>query len=198
MGEKGERTRQMICEEARKLFAEKGYKTVTMKDVCERTGLSRGGLYRHYESTEQIFLELMHGFANKQHNEFIGQISRRVPASQILEGVLDRYAAEMADRENSLSGAIYEYYSSPEASAAENSVKIQYEASRAMWTQLLRYGMETGEFREADADAVFNLIVFSYQGVRMYSRLMELDKDLPLRMVIQIKNMLLSKEDSHG
>lgn len=51
MSLKGEKTKQDIREKAYQLFAEKGFKAVTMKDICELTGLSRGGLYRHYEST---------------------------------------------------------------------------------------------------------------------------------------------------
>lgn len=56
MSAKGDKTKELICSEAYKLFAEKGFKEVTMKDICEKTGLSRGGLYRHYSSTEEIFL----------------------------------------------------------------------------------------------------------------------------------------------
>ncbi len=40
MGEKGRRTRQAICQSACQLFAEKGFKDVTMKDICERTHLT--------------------------------------------------------------------------------------------------------------------------------------------------------------
>ncbi len=42
---KGEKTKQDIREKAYQLFVEKGFKEVTMKDICELTGLSRGGLY---------------------------------------------------------------------------------------------------------------------------------------------------------
>ena len=67
MSARGDKTRKDIKEKAYRLFAEKGFKDVTMQDICERTGLSRGGLYRHYESTEQIFLEIVNGFSNTQH-----------------------------------------------------------------------------------------------------------------------------------
>lgn len=30
-----------------------------MKDICEATGLSRGGLYIHYGSTQQIFSDIV-------------------------------------------------------------------------------------------------------------------------------------------
>ena len=55
MGKKGEDTKKLIREKAVSLFARKGFKNVTMKDICSVTGLSRGGLYRHYNSTQQIF-----------------------------------------------------------------------------------------------------------------------------------------------
>ena len=80
MSLKGDKTRQIIREKAYQLFAQKGFKEVTMKDICELTGLSRGGLYRHYESTEQIFLEIVNAFSDKQRDEVLAGISRRIPA----------------------------------------------------------------------------------------------------------------------
>ena len=47
MSKKGSETKRLIKEQAYKLFAIRGFKDVTMKDICEITGLSRGGLYRH-------------------------------------------------------------------------------------------------------------------------------------------------------
>lgn len=44
MGNKGEQTKRLICSAAYELFAQKGFREVTMKDICERTMLSRGGL----------------------------------------------------------------------------------------------------------------------------------------------------------
>ena len=59
MANKGEKTREMILARAYKLFAEKGFKQVTMKDVCEVTNMSRGGLYSHFSSTGELFEALL-------------------------------------------------------------------------------------------------------------------------------------------
>ena len=59
MGTKSEQTKERILQEAWKLFAKKGYQAVTMTDICEKTGLSRGGLYRYYAGTGEIFSELL-------------------------------------------------------------------------------------------------------------------------------------------
>ena len=127
MSLKGEKTKQEIREKACQLFAEKGFKEVTMKNICELTGLSRGGLYRHYESTGQIFLEIVNAFSDRQKKEVLTKIQRRIPATTILEELLSKYASEMIDSETSLSLAIYEFYSNPAISKEDNSVKRQYE-----------------------------------------------------------------------
>lgn len=194
MGSKGEKTKQYICKQACQLFAERGYKSVTMKDICEKTGLSRGGLYRHYASTEQIFLEIADKFTQKQSDEVSEKIAQQIPAVKILDDVLQRYANEMLDNKNSLSLAIYEFYSNSELSKTENSVAKQYEASKSMWVELINYGMKNKEFKKVDAEAVFDVIVFSYQGIRMYSKLMEIDQTIPQRVILQIKKILLPEE----
>lgn len=194
MGSKGNNTKRMIRNEAYKLFCSRGYKDVTMKDICDKTGLSRGGLYRHYDSTRQIFLEIISEFSEHQKNEFSEQIKQNIPAAQILNEILFKYANEMADSENSLSLAIYEFYSDQELSEEGNSVAMQYEQSKSMWIELINYGMQTKEFKTVNPEAVFDMIVFSYQGVRMYSRLMKIDSSIPTGITTEIKKLLIQEE----
>lgn len=197
MSLKGDKTKQDIREKAYQLFAEKGFKEVTMKDICERTGLSRGGLYRHYESTEQIFLEIVNVFSDRQKNEVLTKIGQHIPAAAILEELLSRYADEMMDSENSISLAVYEFYSNSAISKEDNSVKKQYEASKSTWAELISYGIATKEFNCVNPESVFHVIVFAYQGVRMFSRLMKIDKDIPAQIIYEIKRLLLPEEVMH-
>lgn len=197
MSLKGDKTKQDIREKAYQLFAEKGFKDVTMKDICELTGLSRGGLYRHYESTEQIFLEIVNAFSNQQKSEVLAKIEKRIPATTILEELLSRYAKEMIDCQNSISLAIYEFYSNPAVSKEDNSVKKQYEISKSTWIELIHYGIATKEFNCVNPESIFNVMIFAYQGVRMYSRLMKMDRDIPTQIINEIKRLLLPKEVWH-
>lgn len=191
MGIKGQETQKFICQEAYKLFAKRGYKDVTMQDICEKTGLSRGGLYRHFNSTKDIFLEIINKSLNSQQDEFQSKIEANIPASHILNEVLKRYEKEMIDSKNSLSLAIYEFFSNPEISKSVNSISRQYSISKEMWIALIEYGQKTGEFKNVEPEEIYNLIVFSYQGVRMYSRLMKINSDIPAKIINQIKHILL-------
>ena len=185
MSAKGDNTRQEILETARRLFAERGYKDVTMSLLCQETGLSRGGLYRHFESVEQVFLAVTEGFSQDQGAEIQAQMEKGLPGPVILRGLLERYRQEMASRESSLSLAICEYYSS------HPGIERAYASSKSAWVELIRYGQERGEFLPVDREALFDLLVFAYQGIRLYSRLMTLDSATPGRIIGQIQGLLL-------
>ena len=193
MGKKGDGTRQYIKDHAKALFCQKGFKVVTMKDICQATGLSRGGLYRHYSSTGEIFLEIMGEFLESQNDAFSESIEKQVPAPEILTVILEKYQLEMLDAKGCLSMAIYEYFSSGELAESENSLSQRYQQSLDSWERLIQYGICRGEFRQVDIKAVCDLILFSYQGVRLYSQLMPIPKETPARIAAQIKQLLIKE-----
>jgi TetR/AcrR family transcriptional regulator, transcriptional repressor for nem operon len=52
---KGSLTRQNIIKHATQLFSVKGYYNTSMADILKVTGLSKGGLYGHFRSKEEIW-----------------------------------------------------------------------------------------------------------------------------------------------
>lgn len=51
--------RDQILEAARKLFVERGYVATKMSDIAELAGLSKGGVYFHFVSKEEVFSALV-------------------------------------------------------------------------------------------------------------------------------------------
>lgn len=52
-------TRDHIINVSFGLFLQKSYKEVTMKEIVEKTGLSKGAFYHYFDSKEQIYLEII-------------------------------------------------------------------------------------------------------------------------------------------
>ena len=169
----------------------------TMKDICEAAKLSRGGLYCHYDSTRQIFQEMIDEMTGGQDQEIDSKISQNLSAVAILDDILNKYEHEMLDSQASLSVAIYEYFSMRDPADQNNTLYEQYVMSANTWKKLMQYGIDREEFNEVDISAVFDLIVFSYQGVRMYSRLMPIDPKIPAGITKEIKKILV-RSDSSG
>jgi TetR/AcrR family transcriptional repressor of nem operon len=54
---KGEHTRQEIIRKAAPIFNQRGYEGAALSDLMKATGLEKGGIYRHFESKEQLAAE---------------------------------------------------------------------------------------------------------------------------------------------
>lgn len=184
MGSKGEKTKEAIRGQAYRLFAEKGFKSVTMTDICERTGLSRGGLYRYYSGTEQIFSEIL-----SEEYEIADRIEKRESAGAILDDMLAAIQTEIMQKELSLSLAIYEYANmGNEAFFSELN-----DRAKRRWSSLLEYGIETGEFRAVDIDQITDLILYYYQGLRMWSRVISFDGKVAENYTRTVRQLLLKE-----
>ena len=181
MGEKAERTKEAILWEAGRLFAEMGFKEVTMSDICERTGLSRGGLYRYYSGTGQIF-----SFILSRQYTISERLERRESARVILEDMLRNLEEEILEKDRSLSLAIYEYASL----GNEELFVCLNQRARKRWVSLIEYGMETGEFRQVDPEQVSDVILYYYQGLRMWSRVLPFDGKTAKRYGDTVRQLL--------
>ena len=51
-------TREKVLGAARELIIEHGYEQVTLKDICDRSGVSNGSVFHHFGSKEGIIREL--------------------------------------------------------------------------------------------------------------------------------------------
>ena len=185
MGRKGAKTKEAIRCQAYQLFAEKGFKAVTMTDICERTGLSRGGLYRYYSGTGQIFSEIL-----SEEYVIADRIEKKEKARVILEDMLEAIKEEIMEKELSLSHAIYEYANL----GNEDFFTDINNRAKKRWISLLKYGMETKEFHMVDVEQVSDLILYYYQGLRMWSRVISFDEQVAEHYVRTVKQLLLREE----
>lgn len=182
MGVKAENTKEKIRQEAYRLFADKGFKEVTMTDICKKTGLSRGGLYRYYSSTDEIFSEIL----SKEY-VIADRIGKQESARVILEDMLREIKGEIMDKELSLSLAIYEYANLGNGEFFSHI----HESAKKRWISLINYGMEMNEFKEVNAEQVSDLILYYYQGLRMWSRVIPFDMQVAEYYVDTVRKMLL-------
>jgi TetR/AcrR family transcriptional repressor of nem operon len=55
-------TRERILESARRLFNKKGFSEVSIDEVMENAGLTRGGFYRHFRDKDELYAEAIRRF----------------------------------------------------------------------------------------------------------------------------------------
>ena len=70
----GQIRKKEIREAAKKCFLNKGFQLTTMEDVITEVGMSRGGVYHHYASTNEMLKDLMldgNDYRNNLINEYL-------------------------------------------------------------------------------------------------------------------------------
>ena len=122
MGDKSLHKKNYIIEKAREVFQKKGYRAVTMKDIVDACGISRGGLYLYFSSTKELFEEII-GQEEKDAKTVIAAARDKDTTPATLMFVyLNEQKKEILKKNDNLSAAIFEYLFENKASKNDNPV----------------------------------------------------------------------------
>ena len=152
MGQKSEEKRQFILKQAREVFAKKGYRAVTMKDIVDACGISRGGLYLYFKSTKEIFLALLKQEEEKAQNRFAEAVRDRTSSAEILVWYLSQQVEALFSEEDGLAAAGYEYAFSG-GDVSDQTARL--DASIRSLEYLLKVGSRRGELVCTDPQCAF-------------------------------------------
>lgn len=167
MGEKSIQKKQLILETSRRIFMEKGYKDVTMKDIVEACGISRGGLYLYFSSTKDIFMEILKMESQETDDLFSGNIQEDATASDILALLLKEQKKELLRKKNSLTVAIYEFFFENKVAKKDNILRAQFDEAVAVMEKLITDGVEHGEFYCEDPLGCARNIMYVLEGLKV-------------------------------
>lgn len=167
MGEKSLQKKKYILETARKVFMEKGYKNVTMKDIVEACEISRGGLYLYFNSTAEIFMEVLNMETQEADDLFSDNITEDATAADILMLFLKEQKKELLRKKGNLTVATYEFFFAGEVPRKDNILKKQFDSAVKIIEKLIEAGVENGEFYCEDCRATARNIMFVIEGLKI-------------------------------
>ena len=189
---KKERTREKNSQASYHLFARDGFNKVTMKDVCDATGMSRGGLYSHFSGTKELFEAILIEINKKDEMDFYKEMEEGLPAVDILDRALTLMRDEMEHAEDSLSLAMYEYAGTVSKDMMDHFNQI----GEQKWMALIEYGVARGEFQRVDVAEIVNVILYVYQGVRMWSRIVSMKPEVFDSITNHIRKQVIAQDRS--
>ena len=81
-------TRGAIVEAARDLFAQNGYADTAITDILESAGVSRGALYHHFESKDDLFAVVFLATSSEAIRRAGTRITATSPLARLISGCL--------------------------------------------------------------------------------------------------------------
>jgi TetR/AcrR family transcriptional repressor of nem operon len=182
---KGEETRQEIIRKAAAIFNRKGYSGTALSDLMRATGLEKGGIYRHFESKEELAGDAFdHAWRVAMDARFEG--TEEIPNTvdrlkQIVRNFRDRRTGLLPGGCPLLNTAI---------DSDDGNPQLRAKARQALSSLLDRLqsiadeGQQRGEVRaDVDSEKLATLIASTLEGSIMVSRLQKKEepRDLAVR-----------------
>ena len=165
MSEKSVQKRNYIIEKAREVFSQKGYLTVTMKDIVEACEISRGGLYLYFDSIKALFLAVLE--KEKEETDDEPALSKVTSSADILVLFLQEQKKEILKKTGSLRRANYEFYFGNEIPRKENPMRKEFVMSVKIVEKLIKDAVEEGDFVCEDPMGAARNILYVLEGLKV-------------------------------
>jgi TetR/AcrR family transcriptional repressor of nem operon len=179
---KGEQTRQEIIRKAAPIFNQKGYDGAALSDLMRATGLKKGGIYRHFDSKQELAGEAFeHAWKLAMDARFEG--TNEIPNTvdrlkQIVRNFCTRRTSVVPGGCPLLNTAV---------DSDDGNLRLRAKARQALssWLDrlqvIVKEGKRRGEVRsDVDSAKLAMLVVSTLEGSVMIRRLQKNDGPLDL------------------
>ncbi|MGH8750956.1 MAG: TetR/AcrR family transcriptional regulator [Burkholderiales bacterium] len=192
---KGEATRQRILEKSFKLLNKKGFLVSPVSDIMKVTGLKKGGIYNHFESKQDLVLQVFDYAVGRVGEKFNRVIRENDTATGRLLGVISVFKKyfEYPD----LAGGCPVMNIAIESDDADPVLRQRARDAMSRWrdmcARIVTKGINNGEFRAGvNPDAVATLFIASLEGAVMLSNLYK--DTVHMRRVVEHLENYVEKE----
>ncbi|MGO4257791.1 TetR/AcrR family transcriptional regulator [Marmoricola sp. RAF53] len=140
------------------LFAERGFKNTTVRDIADAAGILSGSLYHHFDSKESMVDELLDTFQTALWEKYDEITASDLTPKGKLEAIV-RASFDAIDHHHS-EVAIFQsdaaYLTTFERFGYLNERNLKF---RTLWLGLLEAGVESGELRaDLDVELVYRFL----------------------------------------
>ena len=147
----GSGRRADVVQLAGELFAQKGYRATTVREIADAAGILSGSLYHHFDSKESIGDEILSGFINDVLTDYRAAVASGGSPRDVLEQIV-RSTSQTLSRHRPALAMLQNDWSYFSAQPRFGYLRKAVGEIERTWVTQLERGKEQGIFR-ADLDA---------------------------------------------
>lgn len=155
--------RQEVLEVAKRLFAERGVRQTTVREIGANAGILSGSLYHHFGSKDDIVDDLLRDFCSEVLERYRELSRTKAPPAEQLRSFA-RFGFSLLDEHTAEIIIIQDDYVDVTKFPQNKDPRFKYllefnQEVGKRWTALIRAGIKSGDFeRSADPRIVYRLI----------------------------------------
>ncbi len=153
---------ERIKREAIRLFGERGYPVIGMRDLSEAVGILPGSLYSHISSKERLLLTIVETGITAFIDAIRPVVEEDLPADDKLREALRAHMRVLAGQIEQTRVTFHQWqYLGPENRPKAQAVRAEWES---LFTQIIAEGTAAGEFRPREHFRLTILIIAGILG----------------------------------
>lgn len=164
----GAETKKRIYDTAEKLFAERDFGDVSVEDITDEAGITKGAFYVHFESKDALIALLLADYAARadtDYKTFLETLPSDMPASEVLLALIRKIADVLAGTigcENMKKT----YQMLLAGTAGTDAVKGYNRDLYTLFHGILEKGIQRGEFKSLlTAEDLSRHFVMAFRGI---------------------------------
>ncbi len=171
--------REKILKTAKELFVKNGYNATTTGDIVKYSGSSKGNLYYHFKTKENLFLEILNIEDEKWFTRWREE-EKKCQSNREKFYLLNELAIKMDDY-YSMQTAIIEFYSREyESKDIEEKIKEIEQRYMDMYYDIFNAGNRENEWHIKNIESASQIVVATIHGIIMFSPMIDKKKRVEL------------------
>lgn len=167
---KRKRTKQLLMDATKELVREKGCSKMTLNDIIERTGLSKGAIYHYVKSKDELLAIVLEERLEDINDRFFAAVNK---GNKELDGPLQEIFKKLPSLQDPLdpTNRIFIYLlGQNDQPAVSEMIRRFYEQAIQFSKQWIVAGQNAGVISlTVDAEKIAELFVLISYGIRMRS-----------------------------
>lgn len=163
----GDARREQILAAATAVFARKGFDGASMDDIVQASGLSKGGLYWHFDSKGAIIEAILSQFFDRELTGLHKLAALNLPAAERLRLLGDAVAADMSGMAELSSLSLDFYALAARRSETRHFISDYFRRYRVLLATILQEGIEVGDFVPIEAETAATALIAQFEGIAL-------------------------------
>jgi len=164
------KTRDKILDAAEALYMRKSFSETSMNDIVAESGLSKGALYNHFNSKEELIIAIYDRFILRTLGQLETMLEAESSAVRKLELIGEAAFVATADRPRAFQAMNIEFMVAvSRMEALASRMEARYSETVGILKRTIQGGIDSGEFREdIDAGEVAAILFAAADGMTLH------------------------------
>lgn len=155
------------------LIAEKGFANVSMNDIVKASEISKGGIYWHFKSKDEIIIAIVEAVFTQQMQFLAMMLATEGQADERILKLIQMIAESLDETPDNMPSALDIYSLAIRHPLLRTNLANFFDDYQAQFAVLIQQGIDEGIFQVEDAQQTAIIFISTVEGIILVNAMMQ-------------------------